>query len=103
MLIGNLETVTRMGGKKAEFAQIANRTKQRKIYRNTDIQREDICKLFPILEVENMNAEIDFLLRIARTPQAIRGAINLFSNAYDNENYTYAGLVAMAQFMDMEV
>ncbi|MDE6035989.1 MAG: AAA family ATPase [Ruminococcus sp.] len=101
--IGNLETVTRMGGKKAEFAQIANRTKQRKIYRNTDIQREDICKLFPILESENMNAEIDFLLRIARTPQAIRGAINLFSNAYDNENYTYAGLVAIAQFMDMEV
>lgn len=101
--IGNLETVTRMGGKKAEFAQISNRTKQRKIYRNTEIQRDDICKLFPILEAENMNAEIDYLLRISRTPQALRGAINLFSNAYDNENYTYAGLVAMAQFMDMEV
>ncbi|MDE6781629.1 MAG: ATP-binding protein, partial [Ruminococcus sp.] len=27
--IGNVETITRMGGKKAEFAQIANRTKQR--------------------------------------------------------------------------
>ncbi|MDE5772379.1 MAG: AAA family ATPase [Ruminococcus sp.] len=101
--IGNVETITRMGGKKAEFAQIANRTKQRKIYRNTEIQRDDICKLFPILEAENMNAEIDYLLRIARTPQALRGAINLFSNAYDNENYTYAGLVAMADFMDMEV
>lgn len=101
--IGNLETVTRMGGKKAEFAQIANRTKQRKIYRNTEIQRDDICKLFPILESRNMNAEIDFLHRIARTTQALRGAINLFSNAYDNENYTYAGLVAMAKFMDMEV
>ncbi|MCM1507425.1 MAG: AAA family ATPase [Ruminococcus flavefaciens] len=101
--IGNAETITRMGGKKAEFAQIANRTKQRKIYRNTEIQRDDICKLFPVLKSENMNAEIDFLLRIARTPQALRGAINLFSNAYDNENYTYAGLVAMAQFMDIEV
>lgn len=101
--IGNAETITRMGGKKAEFAQIANRTKQRKIYRNTEIQRDDICKLFPILEAENMNAEIDYLLRIARTPQALRGAINLFSNAYDNENFSYAGLVAMAQFMDMEV
>lgn len=101
--IGNLETVTRMGAKKAEFAQIANRTKQRKIYRNTEIQRNDICKLFPILEAENMNAEIDFLLKVSRTSQALRGAINLFSNAYDNENYTYAGLVAMAHFMDMEV
>lgn len=101
--IGNAETITRMGGKKAEFAQISNRTKQRKIYRNTEIRRDDICKIFPILEAENMDAEIDFLLRIARTPQALRGAINLFSNAYDNENYTYAGLVAMAKFMDMEV
>lgn len=101
--IGNVETITRMGGKKAEFAQIANRTKQRKIYRNTEIQRGDICKLFPILESENMDAEIDFLLRIARTPQALRGAINLFSNAYDNENFTLAGLKAMADFMDMEV
>ena len=69
----------------------------------TEIQREDIRKLFPILEVENMDAEFDFLLRIARTPQAIKGAINLFLNAYDNENYTYSGLVAMAQFMDMKV
>ena len=101
--IGNLETVTRMGGKKAEFAQIANRTKQRKIYRNTEIQREDICKLFPILETENMNAEIDYLLRIARTPQALRGAINLFSNAYDNDDITLRGLIGMARYMEIEV
>ena len=100
--IGNLETVTRMG-KKAEFAQVSNRTKQRKIYRNTDIQREDICKLFPIIESENMNAEIDYLLAIAHTKQSLRGAINLFSNAYDNENYICSGLVAMADFMDIEV
>ena len=101
--IGNLETVTRMGGKKAEFAQITNRTKQRKIYRNTEIQREDICKLFPILEAENMNAEIDYLLRIARTPQALRGAINLFSNAYDNDDITLRGLIGMARYMEIEV
>ena len=36
-------------------------------------------------------------------PQALRGAINLFSNAYDNEDYSYAGLVAMAKFMSLEV
>lgn len=101
--IGNAETITRMGGKKAEFAQISNRTKQRKIYRNTEIQRDDICKIFPILEAENMDAEIDFLLRIAHTPQALRGAINLFSNAYDNEDITLKGLIGMARYMDMEV
>lgn len=101
--IGNMDTVARIGSKKAEFAQISNRTKQKKVYTRTKIQRSDIVKLFPILEQENRDKEIDLLLRIAQTPQALRGVINLFSNAYDNEDYSYAGLVAMAKFMDMEV
>jgi len=101
--VGNLDTVTRLGSKKAEFAQIANRTKQRKIYVRDQIQRADIVKLFPILQAENREKEIGFLLQVAKTPQALRGAINLFSNAYDNEDYSYAGLDAMAKFMDMEV
>ena len=33
----------------------------------------------------------------------INGVVNLFSNAYDNEDYSYEGLVAMAKYMDMEV
>ena len=100
--MGNVETITKMGGKRAEFAQISNRTKQRKFYRNTDIQREDICcKLFPILEAEKMYAEIDYLLRIAHTPSAIRGVMNLFSNAYDNEDITLKGLNNMAHYMEV--
>ena len=101
--IGNDKTIERMEDKKAEYAQISNRTKQRKKFSVKEIQREDICRLFPILKSQNMNAEIDYLLAIARTPQALRGAINLFSNAYDNENYTHAGLVAMAGFMNIKV
>ena len=101
--MGNTETITRMGGKRAEFAQISNRTKQRKFYSNKEIQREDICKLFPILETEKMDEEIDYLLKVAHTPQALRGAINLFSNAYDNDNITLNGLMGMAEYMDMEV
>lgn len=100
--IGNLETVARIGSKKAEFAQIVNRTKQKKIYTRSKIQRTDILKLFPILQQEERNKEIDFLLRVAQTPQALRGVINLFSNAYDNEDYSYDGLVAMAKYMAME-
>ena len=37
--IGNIDTVARIGSKKAEFAQIANRTKQRKMYTKTQIER----------------------------------------------------------------
>lgn len=101
--IGNPETVYKMGAKKAGFSQITNRAKQAKIYSTLDVQRSDIEKLFPILADKNMNAEIDFLYHIAQTPQALRGAVNLFSNAYDHENITYEGLVAMAKFMEMEV
>jgi len=100
IFIGNIETVGRMGSKKAEFAQIVNRTKQTKIYGVDVIKREDIQKLFPI--IADKDKEIDFLWGISKTKQALRGAVNLFSNAYDNENYTYQGLVAMARFMDMK-
>ena len=100
--IGNVDTVARIGSKKAEFAQIANRTKQRKMYTKDQIERDDIKKLFPILVSENKEREITFLHQVSQTTQALRGVINLFSNAYDNENYSYNGLVAMAQFMDIE-
>ena len=40
--VGNPETIYRMGVKKAEFAQIANRAKQMKIYSTSDIKRSDI-------------------------------------------------------------
>lgn len=100
--IGNQETVGRLGGKqKAEFAQIRNRTKQTKIYSAKQITREDMELLFPALSGKDM--ELDFMLKIAHSQQAVRGAVNLFSNAYDNDNITYKGLVGMAKYMEMEV
>ena len=68
-----------------------------------EIKRDDIVKLFPILEAEQKEKEIELLWRVAQTPQALRGAINLFSNAYDNEDYSYEGLIAMMKFMEMQI
>lgn len=100
--IGNQETVTRLGGKqKAEFAQIRNRTKQTKIYTTKQITKKDMELLFPALV--GKESELEFMLKIAHSQQAVRGAVNLFSNAKDNDNITLKGLVAMAKFMDMEV
>ncbi|MDO5558104.1 MAG: ATP-binding protein [Oscillospiraceae bacterium] len=103
IFIGNLETMSRMGSKRAEFAQISNRTKQTRMYTVSQITKEDIIKLFPLLSDPGKSAEVDFILKIAHTHQGLRGATNLFSNAYDNEDYSYAGLVAMAQHMEMDV
>lgn len=104
MFIGNNETVRRLGSnKRAEFAQISNRTKQTRVCTTKKIKREDIMLLFPILAENKMNAEIDFLWQIAQTQQALRGAVNLFSNAYDNGKYDLRGLVAMAKFMELDL
>ncbi len=100
--IGNLDTVSCIGSRRTEFAQIANRTKLYRTFFASRIQRDDIKLLLPILEVENKDAEIDFLYQIAKTPDALRGVINIFSNAYDNDNYSYEGLVAAAKFMASE-
>ena len=44
-----------------------------------------------------------FLLGVARSEQGIRGASNVFSNAVDNGNITYAGLLSMAKAMKLKV
>ena len=100
--VGNQETVTRLGGRqKAEFAQIRNRTKQTKIFTVNQITKRDMELLFPALI--GKNTELEFLWKISHSPQAIRGAMNLYSNAFDNGNTTYKGLLAMAKFMELEV
>lgn len=100
--IGNQETVGRLGGKqKAELAQIRNRTKLTRTYSAQKITRDDIALLFPALSGKDM--ELDFMLKIAHSQQAVRGAVNLFANAYSNEDVSYKGLVSMAKDMEMAV
>lgn len=105
IFIGNHETARRLGtNKKADFAQIRNRTKQTRVCTVKQIKRDDICLLFPILAESHMEAEIEFLWRISQTQQALRGAVNLFSNAYDNNRqYDIKGLVSMAKFMELDL
>ena len=99
--IGNLKTVGKFGGERdADFAQISNRTKQKTVYLTSQIKKSDVQLLFPELREEK---SIDFMLRIARSKQAIRGAVNLYGNAVDNDNTSYEGLVAMAKHMEMDV
>jgi len=101
--IGNPETVVYMRKRKAEFAQIANRTKQIKVYTRADIKREDIIMLFPMLEENHMEKEITLMHGITQTEQSIRGAVNAFSNACDNDNCTYNGLVAAAKYTGADI
>lgn len=102
-LVGNAETASKFGARSSALAQVKNRTKYTATFSTAKSQRSDIIKLFPSLQPGIHDMEIDFLLRIARSDQGIRGCVNLFSNAYDNENTSYAGLVAMAKEMNLQV
>ncbi len=100
--VGNSMTISKFGGKAdAVFEQIANRTLQKPIFSTQDIQEDDMRLLFPLVADRDM--ELEFLLGIARSKQAIRGAMNLFNNALDNDDYSYKGLVSMAKHMNLNL
>lgn len=93
-MIGNINTITNNGN--PAYAQICNRTKLTEVRHTQQIQFHDIELLFPALPGKK---EKEFILKIARSPQGIRGAKNIYSNAMDNEDITYNGLAAMAKAM----
>ena len=63
-----------------------------------------IALLFPILAQNNMEAEINFLWGVSQVNGiALRGAIALFGNAYDGNDYTLNGLVKAAKAMGMDI
>lgn len=102
VFVGNETTMDKFGGKSdAVFAQISNRTIQKPIFKTTDIKAEDIRMLYP--DIEKGSMEEDFMLEVARSKEGIRGANNLYSNAYDNEDTTYEGLKTMAKHMKMMI
>lgn len=97
-LIGNNGIRERVEGKTREiYRQVNNRTWQRPFLQTTDVKLEDIRLLFPTLPAES--AEIRFLHKIAQSAEGVRGAVRLFGNAVDNENYNLDGLAAMAKSM----
>ena len=79
-LIGNTEVYTRMVGKQeARFAQLFSRIRMNRYYSTRKVTEQDVAKLFPKL--------------------AIRGAVNVYNNAVNNEDISYDGLYAMARTM----
>jgi DNA transposition AAA+ family ATPase len=101
VFIGNRRVVDNMGGRReAEFAQLENRTRFTEIRHTRDIKLSDIQKLFPAL-VGDMEQAL--MLKIAQGRQGLRGAVNLYSEACDNENITYEGLLAMAKAMRISI
>lgn len=100
-LVGNPQLIHRIEKcATGEYDQVKNRTKKKAVLTVSAITKEDIRKLFPLLDREDAGAEIEFLWRLSREPMtSIRGITNLFANAYDNEDYTLNGLRTAAKDM----
>lgn len=98
-MVGNRDTYTNLHSGQAAFAQIISRTKMKTIRHTTDILPQDIELLYPAFA--GKKKEIEFMLKVARSEQGIRGTQNLYSNAVDNQDISYAGLVAMAKAMEI--
>ena len=94
-LVGNIETVTNTGRSKEAFAQIRSRTKITEVRHTSAIKTKDIELLFPAISSDDK--AVHLIVSIARSEQGIRGAMNVFSNAVDNDNITYEGLFAAAK------
>lgn len=97
--IGNIDTSRKL----SMFAQLDSRTKLKPTCTTAKIKRNDVCLLFPLLEEQGMNAEIDFLWAVARSSYSLRGAVNLFGNAYNHKDYTLEGLARAAKAMAIDM
>lgn len=99
-LIGNTEVYTRLVGKQqAQFAQLFSRIRMNRYYSTSQVKQEDIKALFPKLTEEGSKKELDFLLGISQSHWGIRGAVNVYNNAVNNEDIGYQGLYTMAREM----
>ena len=100
VLIGNDEVYNKMLGKQeAIFSQQFNRTRLHGRYRTVDVKKEDVSKLFPVLEERNMQQELNYLYNISHSKWGIRGMVNVFNNAVNNEDISLGGLQKMANTM----
>lgn len=101
VLMGNAEVYDRMlGRQEARFAQLFSRTRLPRSYTTRDITREDAEQLFPVLAADTASEkELAFVHSICQSKWGVRGAVNVYNNAVNNEDISYKGLLAMARAM----
>lgn len=99
-LIGNTEVYTRMVGKQeARFAQLFSRIRMNRYYSTSKVTTDDVKALFPKLADDGQEKELTFLHGICRSKWGIRGAVNVYNNAVNNEDISYDGIYGMARSM----
>ena len=96
VLIGNEVVYSKMMGKQqAEFAQLFSRIGMRSSLSVDMLTAEDVKQIFGTREEQ----ETGYLKEICHSKFGLRGAVNVWVNAANNNNTSVAGLKAMAKQM----
>lgn len=104
VLIGNTEIYNKMLGRKsASFAQLFSRIKMHKAYQTSNLKMTDIEMTFEYLQEHHMKKEIEFLYTITKSKWGLRGAVNVYNNAVNNDDVSFRGLYGMATEMGIGV
>jgi DNA transposition AAA+ family ATPase len=97
VLIGNPQIHERMiGGHNQQYAQQYNRSRPQR-YTARQTRREDVEMVFPALTARGMKKELEFLLKISQSDWALRGAVNVWNDAVNNQDVSYDSLMAIAR------
>ncbi|WP_050699006.1 AAA family ATPase [Anaeromassilibacillus senegalensis] len=97
VLMGNTYVLRFIENIKADdMRQFWNRMIQECKCRTEETQLEDVRKLFPHLDQQGMEKELNFLWSIAKTPHAIRSAVKIYNNAVTTSSVDYKHLLAAA-------
>lgn len=100
VLIGNHELRTKMIGRYEQtLAQLFNRIQIQRQMFTSQIQVEDIKKLFPVYIEKSAEKEVKFLHGIATSRWGARGAVKVFLNSSNNGDISLSGLTTMAKYM----
>ncbi|WP_113673737.1 AAA family ATPase [Vallitalea guaymasensis] len=97
ILIGNHQIHDKLLGiQEAAFAQLFNRIAIRNPLSTNDVRIEDIQLIFGNIPKQSL----EYLLNVANsTKWGIRGAVNVYMNAANNDDISVKGLQKMACFM----
>lgn len=96
IMIGNESIYNKMVGKQqAEFAQLFSRLGMRNCLMTDMFDEDDVQNVF----CTNDSDIVKYLLSICRSKYGLRGAVNVYTNARNNNDISQKGLKAMAQVM----
>lgn len=102
VFVGNLEVAENFNGnRRADYAQIVNRTRLNRRYYTEDVTEGDALMLFPKFHDDEM--KLGFMLGVCRSSLGIRGARVFYENAIDAGVNTYEELVELSKKLGLKI